>query len=58
MTTTMGFGWAYTLLGGICILLLPLMLLEMKIGPKCRLIRKTAEDAKVATSVGLPDVEA
>jgi hypothetical protein len=32
------------LLGGICIFLLPLMLLEMRIGPKQRLKRKLSED--------------
>jgi hypothetical protein len=44
ITTPLGLGWTYVLLGGICIFLLPLMLLEMRIGPKQRLKRKLLED--------------
>jgi hypothetical protein len=40
----MGFGWAYILLGGICLMLLPLMFLEMKIGPRFRQKRQKLEE--------------
>jgi hypothetical protein len=54
ITTKLGFGWAYVLLGGISLLLLPLMVLEMKIGPKYRLKRKLLEDvALVETTIPL-----
>lgn len=43
MTTAWGDGWTYTFWGGICALLLPLMLLEMKQGPKWRMKREAAE---------------
>ncbi|KAH7355945.1 major facilitator superfamily domain-containing protein [Pyrenochaeta sp. MPI-SDFR-AT-0127] len=40
MTTAWGDGWTYTFWGGICALLLPLMLLEIKMGPKWRMKRE------------------
>tara|TARA_R110002060_G_scaffold72129_2_gene80770 strand:- start:92 stop:238 length:147 start_codon:yes stop_codon:yes gene_type:complete len=43
----MGYGWAYILLGGICLALLPLMLLEIKIGPKYRRKRQMIEEEKL-----------
>lgn len=57
MTKSLGFGWAYTLLGGLCILLLPLMFLEMKIGPKCRIKRKLLEDGNLIGAMSGSDVE-
>ncbi|PVH80130.1 MFS general substrate transporter [Cadophora sp. DSE1049] len=47
ITTVMGYGWAYILLGGICLALLPLMLLEIKIGPKYRRKRQRIEEEKL-----------
>jgi len=47
ITTVMGYGWAYILLGGICLALLPLMLLEIKIGPKYRRKRQMIEEEKL-----------
>ncbi|KII95690.1 hypothetical protein PLICRDRAFT_96195 [Plicaturopsis crispa FD-325 SS-3] len=38
----LGVGWAYVLLAGICAGMLPLMLLEIKLGPKYRLKRHNA----------------
>jgi multidrug resistance protein len=43
MTTSWGDGWTYTFWGGICALLLPLMLLEIKMGPRWRARREVAE---------------
>ncbi|KAF2797294.1 MFS general substrate transporter [Melanomma pulvis-pyrius CBS 109.77] len=48
MTTRMGLGWTYTFWGGICALLLPLMFLEMKMGPRWRGKRDLAEKAEEA----------
>ncbi|KAH6710702.1 major facilitator superfamily domain-containing protein [Leptodontidium sp. MPI-SDFR-AT-0119] len=47
MTNVMGYGWAYILLGGICLALLPLMLFEIKFGPKYRQRRQIIEDDKL-----------
>ncbi|KAH6393347.1 hypothetical protein HBI60_146610 [Parastagonospora nodorum] len=43
MTTAWGDGWTYTFWGGICALLLPLMFLEIKMGPRWRAKREAAE---------------
>lgn len=43
MTRAWGDGWTYTFWGGICALLLPLMLLEIKMGPKWRAKREATE---------------
>lgn len=43
MTGKWGDGWTYTFWGGICALLLPLMLLEIRMGPKWRKKREAAE---------------
>jgi predicted MFS family arabinose efflux permease len=43
MTTSWGDGWTYTFWGGICALLLPLMFLEIKMGPRWRAEREAAE---------------
>ncbi|KAF2023724.1 MFS general substrate transporter [Setomelanomma holmii] len=43
MTSAWGDGWTYTFWGGICALLLPLMLLEIKMGPRWRAKREAAE---------------
>ena len=43
MTSAWGDGWTYTFWGGICALLLPLMLLEIKMGPKWRMKREAKE---------------
>ncbi|KAF2711136.1 MFS general substrate transporter [Pleomassaria siparia CBS 279.74] len=48
MHMAMGLGWTYTFWGGICTLLLPLMFLEMKMGPKWRRKRDLAEKADEA----------
>ncbi|KAJ9139138.1 Major facilitator superfamily transporter multidrug resistance [Pleurostoma richardsiae] len=39
MTTRLHPSWSYVLLGGICALLLPLMYVEMKLGPRWRIKR-------------------
>lgn len=44
MTRAWGEGWTYTFWGGICALLLPLMLLEIKMGPKWRAKREEAAE--------------
>ncbi|RDW85342.1 hypothetical protein BP5796_03667 [Coleophoma crateriformis] len=41
ITAVMGFGWAYILLGCICLALLPLMVVEIKIGPRFRRKRES-----------------
>ncbi|KAF1917802.1 major facilitator superfamily domain-containing protein [Ampelomyces quisqualis] len=46
MTNAMGDGWTYTFWGGICALLLPLMFLEIRMGPKWRVKREAAETAR------------
>jgi hypothetical protein len=46
MTSAMGDGWTYTFWGGICALLLPLMFLEIRMGPKWRAKREEAEKAR------------
>jgi multidrug resistance protein len=43
MTSAWGDGWTYTFWGGICALLLPLMLLEIRMGPRWRAKREAAE---------------
>ncbi|KAF1844623.1 MFS general substrate transporter [Cucurbitaria berberidis CBS 394.84] len=43
MVNAWGDGWTYTFWGGICALLLPLMFLEIKMGPKWRMKREAAE---------------
>lgn len=43
MTTAMGIRWTYTFWAGICALLLPLMFLEIKMGPKWRSQRESEE---------------
>jgi multidrug resistance protein len=43
MTHSWGDGWTYTFWGGICALLLPLMLLEIRMGPRWRAKRELAE---------------
>ncbi|CAO2648591.1 Nn.00g078580.m01.CDS01 [Neocucurbitaria sp. VM-36] len=43
MTRAWGDGWTYTFWGCICALLLPLMLLEIKMGPKWRKKREATE---------------
>ncbi|KAH4932353.1 hypothetical protein HBI79_100560 [Parastagonospora nodorum] len=47
MTTAWGDGWTYTFWGGICALLLPLMFLEIKMGPRWRAKREAAEKEQV-----------
>lgn len=37
----LGVGWTYVLLGGVSLLILPLLYLEMRIGPACRAKRRT-----------------
>jgi MFS family permease len=62
MTMAMGLGWTYTFWGGICTLLLPLMFLEMKMGPVWRGRREAAEkdeeifDRETAEAHGLERV--
>ncbi|EFQ94263.1 hypothetical protein CFE70_007515 [Pyrenophora teres f. teres 0-1] len=43
MTASWGEGWTYTFWGGICCLLLPLMLLEIRMGPVWRGRRESRE---------------
>ncbi|WYZ36843.1 hypothetical protein EsH8_II_000349 [Colletotrichum jinshuiense] len=46
MTSAMQISWSYVLLGGVCACLLPLMYIEMKVGPKWRMKRdlKSVDD--------------
>ncbi|OHE90448.1 hypothetical protein CORC01_14260 [Colletotrichum orchidophilum] len=46
MTAALRISWSYVLLGGFCALLLPLMYIEMKVGPKWRMRRdlKSVDD--------------
>lgn len=46
MTGAWGEGWTYTFWGGICALLLPLMVLEIKMGPRWRGKREMEEEEK------------
>ncbi|EMD59911.1 hypothetical protein GGP41_008963 [Bipolaris sorokiniana] len=46
MTSRWGDGWTYTFWGGVCCTLLPLMLLEIKMGPKWRKAREAKENEK------------
>jgi hypothetical protein len=46
MTSRLGYGWTYVLLGGTCILTVPLMYLVMKMGPKWRRRRELKEEAE------------
>ncbi|GLB35921.1 putative MFS general substrate transporter [Lyophyllum shimeji] len=39
----LGVGWTYVLLGGVSLLVLPLLYLEMRIGPTCRAKRRAQE---------------
>ncbi|KAI9726106.1 MAG: hypothetical protein M1834_009422 [Cirrosporium novae-zelandiae] len=47
-TDSLGMGWTYVLLSGICALMFPLMVLEIKMGPKWRLKRKAKQASKQA----------
>ena len=44
MTSRLGDGWTYTLWGGVCALLMPLMFLEIKKGPQWRKKREAKEE--------------
>ncbi|KAI0474909.1 major facilitator superfamily domain-containing protein [Xylariaceae sp. FL0804] len=44
MTARLTYVWTYVLLGGICLLCFPLMYVEMKIGPRWRLMREKLEE--------------
>lgn len=46
MTNAWGDGWTYTFWGGICALLLPLMILEIRMGPKWREEREAAGEER------------
>ncbi|KAK0440244.1 major facilitator superfamily domain-containing protein [Armillaria borealis] len=43
--SSIGYGWTYTILGVICVLMLPLVYLEIKVGPICRERRLQSRDA-------------
>ncbi|KAL4937757.1 major facilitator superfamily domain-containing protein [Aspergillus oleicola] len=43
-TRRLGFGWTYVLLGAICALILPLIFVEMKMGPQWRAKRACNEE--------------
>lgn len=43
MTSAWGDGWTYTFWGAVCCTLLPLMLLEIRMGPKWRMKREAKE---------------
>ncbi len=45
--SSVGYGWTYTILGVICALMLPLVFLEIKIGPICRERRRRSRDASL-----------
>ncbi|KAK0484927.1 major facilitator superfamily domain-containing protein [Armillaria novae-zelandiae] len=49
--SSIGYGWTYTILGLICALMLPLVFLEIKIGPICRERRRRSHDASLTLSV-------
>lgn len=42
-TSRLGPEWTYVLFGGICVLLLPLMYIEMRMGPRWRMKREKKE---------------
>lgn len=43
MTRRLGYGWSYVLLGAVCLLMLPLMFVVMKLGPRWRRAREDKE---------------
>ena len=47
MIDAMGIGWTYVLLGGLCILVGPIMFVVMRMGPKWR-ARERAKGAAAA----------
>ena len=48
MLNGIGTGWTYFLLGGLTILVLPLLYGAMIIGPRCRIKRQHARDQESA----------
>ena len=50
VSSALGYTWAYLLLGGVCLLCIPLMYLEMRIGPRFRTLRdKTAASERTGS---------
>ncbi|KAK0216792.1 MFS general substrate transporter [Armillaria fumosa] len=47
--SSLGYGWTYTVLGVICALMLPLVFLEIKVGPICRERRQKSHDASLVS---------
>ncbi|KAK0475764.1 major facilitator superfamily domain-containing protein [Armillaria novae-zelandiae] len=47
--SSLGYGWTYTILGVICALMLPLVFLEVKVGPVCRERRRKSRDAALVS---------
>ena len=45
MLVALGDGWTYTLLGGLCLLVSPLVVVEIRWGPTWRERRKKQESA-------------
>ena len=43
-----GIGWTYVLLGGLSLLLLPIICGVMLIGPRCRIKRQEARNQELA----------
>ncbi|KXJ89305.1 major facilitator superfamily domain-containing protein [Microdochium bolleyi] len=47
VSSALGYTWAYMLLAGVCLLCIPLMYLEMRVGPRFRIPRdEAAEEEK------------
>lgn len=44
MTSRLGYGWTYVLLGAICLLMLPLFYVVMNYGPRWRRKREEKEE--------------
>lgn len=44
MTHRLGYGWSYVLLAAVCLMLLPLMFVVMKVGPRWRRAREKANE--------------
>ncbi|SJL10096.1 uncharacterized protein ARMOST_13478 [Armillaria ostoyae] len=47
--SSVGYGWTYTILGVLCALMLPLVFLEIKIGPICRERRRRSGDTSLVS---------
>lgn len=51
MTNRLGYGWTYVLLGAICLLMLPLMIVSMVVSPRWRKKREDKEASQGAADL-------